>query len=91
MQEEKKNTPVELNELSETWRALLGDKPLDEERLAALKDAVPSLDSDPWSALLHAQGVEMVDLQQVHLNISNQDMEQVLQLMQEQLPTHDPE
>ena len=44
---------------------------------------MPSVDVDPWQALTHAKGVEMVDLQQLHLHISDQDVEQVLQVMEE--------
>lgn len=68
--------------MSEVWQQLLGGAPLDADKLAALKEAIPTLESDPWSALLQAKGVEMVDLRQLHL--SDQDVEQVLQLMQEQ-------
>jgi hypothetical protein len=43
----------------------------------------PTLESDPWSALLHAKGIEVVDLQQIRLHMSDQDMEQILHIMQE--------
>lgn len=44
---------------------------------------------DPWSKLLHEQGVEMVDLQHselatVHITLSEVEVEQALQIMQEQ-------
>ena len=49
-----------------------------------------SLVEDPWSGLLHAQGVEMVDLQRsglatVHVSLSEVEVEQVLQIIQEQI------
>lgn len=52
---------------------------------SASSDAtLPTLEVDPWSTLLHAQGVEVVDLQHIHLSISDQEVEQMLQIMQEQ-------
>ncbi len=71
-------------ELSDAWQQLLGSRPLDAETLAALKESMPpTLESDPWSALLHAKGVEVVDLQQIQLHMSDQDMEQILHIIQE--------
>jgi hypothetical protein len=73
------NKAVEpLDELSDTWRKLL------------LTDAdhinIPSsLTDDPWSKLLHAQGIKIVDLQdQVQISLSELEVEQALQIMQEQ-------
>ena len=91
--------------LSETWHELLGIHPLenlvDGERVERVEgvtaSAVPtglsepsSFVEDPWSELLHAQGVEMVDLQRsglatVHVSLSEVEVEQVLQMMQEQI------
>jgi len=91
--------------LSETWHELLGIHPLenlvDGERVEGVEgvtaSAVPtglsepsSFVEDPWSELLHAQGVEMVDLQRsglatVHVSLSEVEVEQVLQMMQEQI------
>ena len=91
--------------LSETWHELLGIHPLEnlvdgerEERVEGVTaSAVPtglsepsSFVEDPWSELLHAQGVEMVDLQRsglatVHVSLSEVEVEQVLQMMQEQI------
>ena len=91
--------------LSETWHELLGIHPLenlvDGERVERVEgvtaSAVPtglsepsSFVEDPWSELLHAQGVEMVDLQRlglatVHVSLSEVEVEQVLQIMQEQI------
>ncbi len=69
--------------LSEIWQQLLGNASLDAETLAALRESIPTIESDPWSKLLHAKGIEMVDLEQVHLHVTDQDMEQILQLMQD--------
>src|ERR1051326_8626070 len=49
-------------------------------------EAIPTLSSDPWSALIQARGTEMVELSQLHLHMSDQDVEQALQLMQEDHP-----
>jgi len=87
MQQENLSLPPEilgqLDELSDVWRELLGarvsDKPL---RASSPNDApIPILEADPWSALLHAHGVEVVDLQHMHLQISDQEVEQILQVM----------
>lgn len=46
---------------------------------------IPTLNNDPWVALQRGQGIEIVDLQQVHSQALNDlDMEQALQFMQEQ-------
>ncbi|HLH62318.1 MAG TPA: hypothetical protein VKV20_11600 [Ktedonobacteraceae bacterium] len=52
------------------------------------------LQYDPWSALLHAQGIEVVDLQQIRSRIAqepvkNFDVEQALDIMQER-PAAEP-
>jgi hypothetical protein len=44
---------------------------------------IPTLPSDPWSELVQARGTEMIDLSQLQLHMSDQDVEQILQLMQE--------
>lgn len=87
MQQENEKVPTTHSTLSEIWQQLLGNRPLDAATLAALRESIPTIASDPWSALLQAKGIEMVDLEQVHLQISDQDMEQMLQLMQEQADT----
>ena len=48
-----------------------------------------SFEGDPWSKLLHTRGVELVDLQHselatVHVSLSEVEVEQALQIMQEQ-------
>jgi hypothetical protein len=93
MQHEQENNALPAFPLSETWQQLLGnraDAPLDPEALATLRESIPTIESDPWSALLHAKGVEVVDLTQVHLDITDSDVEQLLQLMQEPPDQHNP-
>ena len=83
----------QLGELSDVWRELLGSR-VYEKQLSAFPGnmAVPILDVDPWSVLLQAKGVEIVDLQHMHLQISDQEVEQILQVIpddpdnQEKLP-----
>lgn len=87
-QQEPKATPA--TSLSDIWQQLLGERQFDAEALAALRESIPTIASDPWSELLQAKGVEMVDLTQLHLHMSEQDVEQLLQLMQEQVAQHDP-
>ncbi len=83
MQEEKGKEPLPAQtELSPVWRELLGGRindPVPQEELG-----IPVLDSDPWRELLHEHGVEIIDLQKKHLQMSDQDVEEVLQIMQEQ-------
>jgi hypothetical protein len=79
-------------ELSDPWLELLGDRNLD------LQDSSPGqandheesllLANDPWNDLLQAQGMEIVDLQQVRLHTirastDNLEVEQALNMMQE--------
>ncbi len=71
-------------EASEVWLELLGkqtDTPV-------ASSTVPALKSDPWRSLLLTNGVKVVDLQKVHLPMSDQDVEQMLQGMQEQSAQH---
>ncbi len=79
MQEDKDARYIHI-ELSNTWLELLGkqsDAPL------VSNNSLPALESDPWSSLLHANGVTTIDLQKVHLPMSDQDVEQLLQYMQD--------
>jgi len=77
------------DELSDTWQKLLGTHPA---AIEANPDAVvipTSLADDPWSQLLQAQGARIVDLQDVHLqeiqiSLSELEVDQALQIMQEQ-------
>lgn len=75
----------EAMELSNVWRELLGLRP-GENRIPTNSDqqAIPILEGDPWRKLLEAENVELVDLQQVRLPVSEREVEQILQLMQEQ-------
>jgi hypothetical protein len=73
--------------LSETWHELLGSYALDTlvkgEGVGESAAVV-----DPWSELLRRQGVKMVDLSglaTVHVSLSEGEMEQALQMMQEQV------
>jgi len=72
-------------ELSNVWQELLGLRP-GKNRVPTSPDqqAIPILEGDPWRKLLQAENIELVDLQQVHLPISEREVEQILQLMQEQ-------
>ena len=68
--------------LSDVWRELLGKREYEKPISAFPSDVpIPTLEVDPWSALLQANGVEVVDLQSIHLQISDQEVEQMLQVM----------
>jgi len=90
--EDKKNAQPAPSDLSNIWRELLGMQFDDaitqvtpgEAQKTPDEVVIPSFDSDPWSALEHANGVEIIDLQKVKLHVSDQDVEQMLQVMQEQ-------
>ena len=85
MQEEKKDIISTQSELSEAWQALLRGHPASGSTPSVPAETTrPTIHVDPWQILLHAKGVEIVDLQQLRLHISDQDVEQVLQVMQEQ-------
>ena len=70
--------------MSDIWQELLGNSfskvetPLSDDEAALFM-----LKSDPWSELLQVRGVEAIDVQQLHLHMSDQDVELVLQFMQE--------
>ncbi|HLI08894.1 MAG TPA: hypothetical protein VKV40_20190 [Ktedonobacteraceae bacterium] len=85
-------------ELSDAWRELLGlsteaRKPAGGVNTAEQQGGVtrtevgaeiPVLSNDPWAELQHEQGIEIVDLQQIHPQALNDlDLEQALQFMQE--------
>jgi hypothetical protein len=85
MQEEQKDSALAQSELSETWQELLGGHPVSSRvPPVPVETTMPIVDVDPWQALVHAKGVEVVDLHQLHLHISDQDVEQVLQVMEEE-------
>jgi hypothetical protein len=72
-------------ELSNVWRELLGLH-RDENSTAVDSDQqiIPMLEGDPWQKLLEAENIELVDLQQVHIPVSEGEVELMLELMQEQ-------
>jgi hypothetical protein len=70
-------------ELSQVWRELLGEAHAQPVARPA-EGIIPTLENDPWSALVHADGTEVVDLQKLDLHMSDQDVERVLQVMQDQ-------
>ncbi len=87
MQEEQNDTLRAQPEVSEPWQPLSRDHPASSPMpVAPAESARSSVDVDPWQALIHAKGIEVVDLQQLHLHISDQDVEQVLQVMEETSP-----
>ena len=84
------------SELSDIWRKLLGvsdngsASDTDSATGSKAQSPVPVVDDicDPWRELLHAHGVEIVDLQQcrpqtVQVSFSEQEVEQALQILQE--------
>jgi hypothetical protein len=75
-------------ELSAVWQELLGKRKASDVAKPSTVDetAIPTLKSDPWRALLQAKGIEVVDLQQLHLHMSDQDLEQILRLIEEHKP-----
>jgi hypothetical protein len=83
-------SPSSQTELSATWLELLG-KQHPSDQGAQPEGAVPPLASDPWNSLSQAQGIKIVDLQRDHLQISDQEVEQMLQLIQEEPATRDDE
>ena len=74
--------------MSDIWRELLGNSPRKIEPLLPEDEAVlPLLESDPWSELLQSRDIKIISAQQLHLDISDQDVESALQVMQED-PAH---
>ncbi len=74
-------------ELSNVWRELLGLHPGEDDvprSSVSSRQAIPMLEGDPWTKLLEAENIELFDLQQVHLPVSECEVEQMLHLMQEQ-------
>ncbi|MBE3558961.1 MAG: hypothetical protein IMW89_07010 [Ktedonobacteraceae bacterium] len=97
MQEKKKSQADQPEELSEVWRELLGNppaisadqpgqEPQESEKSEADEAPIPVLANDPWSELAHSRGTEVVDLQKIHLQVDDQEVEHVLEVMQEQSP-----
>jgi hypothetical protein len=53
------------------------------------QEAVPVLSHDPWNSLAHERGIEVIDLQRVHVHqaqagAEESDVEHALDVMQEQ-------
>jgi hypothetical protein len=92
-------------ELSDAWRQLLGmeaqasslptarqtapNQPIVAD--AGSEEGVLVLSNDPWTQLIRAQGIQVVDLQQAHLHsaqasVEDGDVEHALDIMQENLP-----
>lgn len=71
---------------SDVWQELLGSLAAEAPTPTSQdeKAVVPPLESDPWSELLQAKGIEIIDLQQVHLHMSDQDVERLLKILQDQ-------
>ena len=79
--QEKNSTHVEL---SEVWLELLGESSQANVEANANEESIPTLESDPWSHLLHEQGAEIVNLRHATLHMSDQEVEQLLQQLQDQ-------
>ena len=74
--------------LSDAWNELLGIHSLGVEAVPNIAAVVPPVASDPWNELLHAQGIEVIDLQRLHLHtidapLNDLDLEEALRIMQE--------
>jgi hypothetical protein len=84
---QQENNPIQV-ELSDIWLELLGQPaqaPLtDEIPNATSGERLPMIESDPWSHLVSAQGTEILDLQRLSLSMSDSEVEQLLQRLQEQ-------
>src|SRR5437588_13105210 len=75
-------------ELSDTWCKLLGIHPTEIQANTNIAAMSSSLGDDPWRELLQAPGVEIIDLQRLHLDevkvaLSELEVEEALQIMQE--------
>jgi hypothetical protein len=82
MQKDQQN-PAHQPELNDVWRELLGQSVEPVSAKPADSD-IPTLESDPWNELEHVEGTEVVDLHSIRLQMTDQDVEQALQIMQEQ-------
>ena len=81
MQQENNPTQVELSAI---WLELLGQSTQTHVPASVSEESLPTLETDPWSHLLVEQGTKIVDLQKVSLHMSDQEVEQLLQPLQEQ-------
>jgi hypothetical protein len=75
---QKENNPTQV-ELSTIWLELLGQQ----TQASVGEENIPMLESDPWSHLLHEQGATVLDLQHGSLHMSDLEVEQLLQQLQE--------
>ena len=87
--QEDKSIESSHDELSDIWQKLLGIHSTGKEVSSDTVLIPSSLADDPWSQLLQAQGARIVDLQHTHLqetqiSLSELEVEQALQIMQEQ-------
>ena len=83
--QEDRDTRFANMELSDAWLELLGKQA---DTSTASNGTIPALESDPWRSLLHSNGVKTIDLQKVHLPMSDSDVEQLLHYMQDQSTQH---
>ena len=82
------NTEALPGELSDTWCKLLGIHPTEMQANTNMAAVSSSLNNDPWRELLQAPGVEIMDLQHLHLDevkvaLSELEVEEALQIIQE--------
>ena len=77
---QKENNPTQV-ELSTIWLELLGQSA--QTQASVSEENIPMLESDPWSHLLHEQGATVLDLQHGSLHMSDLEVEQLLQQLQE--------
>lgn len=84
MRKDDNSARDELQDLSETWQELLGHRREPQGQDVSPEEPMPGLASDPWNELAQAQGTEVVDLQAIQWQVSDQDIEQALEVMQEQ-------
>ena len=84
---QQENNPTQVG-LSEIWLELLGQSTQTQAGIQSIQadaseETIPTLESDPWSHLLHEQGATVVDLQHGSLHMNDQEVEQLLQQLQE--------
>ncbi len=86
MQKDHEEKDQKHTELSAVWQELLGRQSGASATSASSPEGanMPTLENDPWSRLLQAKGIEMIDLEQLHLHMSEQDVEHLLEIMREQ-------
>jgi hypothetical protein len=79
-------------ELSPIWQELLGKHSSYTTTPSNTSEVIiPTLEGDPWHALLNKKGVEVVDLQSVHLRISDQEVDELLQCIPEEGVSDSPQ